>query len=92
MALIVWNFVFQNLCIAAAYRPVEELLEEEKVIEFNIFFYDLRSPSIYTGPGHPICLFLLEYLCLADMGKFLPYSWHDNVYCVISLMVKFFRF
>jgi hypothetical protein len=38
MALIVWNFVFQNLCIAAAYRPVEELLEEEKVIEFNIFF------------------------------------------------------
>ncbi|KAJ6678250.1 P-LOOP CONTAINING NUCLEOSIDE TRIPHOSPHATE HYDROLASES SUPERFAMILY PROTEIN [Salix viminalis] len=27
----------KNLCIAAAYRPVEELLEEEKVIQF-IFF------------------------------------------------------
>jgi len=24
-------FVWQNLCIAAAYRPVQELLEEEKV-------------------------------------------------------------
>jgi hypothetical protein len=43
MALIVSKFVFQNLCIAAAYRPVEELLEEEKVIEFNIFF-----PMIYA--------------------------------------------
>jgi len=43
MALIVSKFVFQNLCIAAAYRPVEELLEGEKVIEFNIFF-----PMIYA--------------------------------------------
>ncbi|KAJ6678244.1 hypothetical protein OIU85_008799 [Salix viminalis] len=34
----------KNLCIAAAYRPVEELLEEEKVIQFNFFFlHDLHS-------------------------------------------------
>ena len=83
MAIIVSNFVFQNLCIAAAYRPVKELLEEEKVTEFNIFFSMIYAPSIYTSPGHPICLFLLEYLCLADMGKFLLYSWHGNVNCVI---------
>ena len=43
------NFVFQNLCIAAAYRPVEELLEEEKVIEFNNFFQDLHCASFNTG-------------------------------------------
>jgi hypothetical protein len=23
-----------------------------------------------------------------DVGKFLSYSWHNNVYCIISLMVK----
>jgi hypothetical protein len=49
MALIVWNFVFQNLCIAAAYRPVEELLEEEKVIEFNNFFHVVHCASFNTG-------------------------------------------
>jgi hypothetical protein len=27
-----------------------------------------------------------------DMGKFLPYSWHNNIYCIISLMVKIFSF
>lgn len=35
--LLISKFVFQNLCIAAAYRPVEELLEEEKVIQFFFF-------------------------------------------------------
>jgi hypothetical protein len=27
-----------------------------------------------------------------DVGKFLPYSWHNNFYCIVSLMVKVFRF
>lgn len=27
-----------------------------------------------------------------DRGEFLPYSWHNNVYCIISLMVKICRF
>lgn len=29
---------FQNLCIAAAYRPVEELLEEESKVKLCYFF------------------------------------------------------
>ena len=27
-----------------------------------------------------------------NRGGFLPYSWHNNVYCIISLMVKICRF
>ena len=29
----------QNLCIAAAYRPVQELLEEEKKVNEKVFFF-----------------------------------------------------
>lgn len=91
MALIVSKFVFQNLCIAAAYRPVEELLEEEKVIQFNFFFFMIYTP-FYTEPRHLLCLFLLECLCLVDLGKFLSCFGHNNIFCIISLMVKIFRF
>lgn len=27
-----------------------------------------------------------------DVGYFLQYSWHNNVYCIISLMINIFRF
>lgn len=40
----------QNLCVAAAYRPVHELLEEEKKVEFPCFqYYLLHSKFIHRG-------------------------------------------
>jgi hypothetical protein len=36
---LVWCIFLQNLCIAAAYRPVHELLEEENKVSLSCFSY-----------------------------------------------------
>lgn len=65
---VLYAFIFQNLCIAAAYRPVEELLEKEKKVRlgFYTFFmiYILYSSSFYSGAWAITWLFLFQCLCL----------------------------